>query len=470
MRTLQANAPYILQAVIQEEIDELYAPYAQYVGALEDQAISIISKLISNAAKFAVDLVRRLEIPPDKLTDLLHVVDSVAELLASLLAPQAIELAYTFNPAVKNSPQCVFQICPCDGSCDGGASDGTEHLLISVRVRTYIQPASGTIRSPEYEIKGTLKDFAINLLNNTSLQFITIEFSSLEFTSTNGSQPHCDVHIKQVKFGQALEFVKKLQELLNPSEGPYLILAPSGLTAGFRFALPKVSAGGFSLKNLRFDASIVLPFTGDPARFKFAISSRDNPFQLSVGIFGGGGWFSLSIGLDGVDETELGLEFGLAGDISIGVATGYGRVMAGIYIRYQKDKGVELAGFIDIAGHVDVLGLISLSLSVYYGLRRLSSGQCFGEATITVKIELFMFDVEVHLHTEKQFAGDSSGGTGANRNRASQLYASTAITSLSFPEEDSCPSPSSTDEKETEERELDWDAFLEAFAEVETHG
>jgi hypothetical protein len=466
MRTLQANAPYILQAVIQEEIDELYAPYAQYVGALEDQAISIISTLISNLAKFAVELVQRLEIPPDKLTDLLHVADSVAELLAGLLVPQAIELAYSFNPAVKDSPQGVFQLCP----CNGGTTDGTEHLLISVRVRTYIQPASGTIKSPEYEIKGTLKDFAINLLNNTSLQFITIEFSSLEFTSTNGSQPHCDVHIKQVTFGQALTFVQKLQKLLNPSEGPYLILAPSGLTAGFRFALPKVSAGGFSLKNLRFDASIVLPFTGDPARFKFAISSRDNPFQLSVGIFGGGGWFSLSIGLDGVDETELGLEFGLAGDISIGVATGYGRVMAGIYIRYKKGVGAELAGFIDIAGHVDVLGLISLSLSVYYGLRRLSSGQCFGEATITVKIEMFMFDVEVHLHTEKQFAGDSSGGTEANRNRPSLLYASTALSSLSFPEEDSCPSPPSSDEKETEERELDWDAFLEAFAEVETHG
>jgi hypothetical protein len=463
MRALQANAPYILQAVIQEEIDELYAPYAQYAGALEDQAISIISTLISNLAKFATELVQRLEIPPDKLTDLLRVADSVAGLLSNLLTPQAVELAYTFNPAVKESPGGVFQLIP-------SSSEGTEHLLISVRVRTYIQRASGTIKPPEYEIQGTLQNFAINLLNKTSLQFITINFDSLKFTSTNGSQPHCDVQIKNVEFGQALTFVKNLQNLLNPSEGPYLILAPSGLTAGFRFSLPKVSAGGFSLKNLRFDASIVLPFTGDPARFKFAISSRDNPFQLSVGIFGGGGWFSLSIGLDGVDETELGLEFGLAGDISIGVATGYGRVMAGIYIRYQKGKGVELAGFIDIAGHVDVLGLISLSLSVYYGLRRLSSGQCFGEATITVKIEMFMFDVEVHLHTEKQFAGDSSGGAGANRNRASQLYASTAITSLSFPEEDSCPSPPSTDEKETEERELDWDAFLEAFAEVETHG
>jgi hypothetical protein len=116
-----------------------------------------------------------------------------------------------------------------------------------------------------------------------------------------------------------------------------------------------------------------------------------------------------------------------------------------------------------------VLGLISLSLSVYYGLRRLSNGQCFGEATITVKIEMFMFDVEVHLHTEKQFAGDSSGGAAENGNRTSQLYASTAISSLTFTEEDSCPSPRSSDEAETEDRELDWDAFLEAFAEVETH-
>jgi hypothetical protein len=84
--------------------------------------------------------------------------------------------------------------------------------------------------------------------------------------------------------------------------------------------------------------------------------------------------------------------------------------MAGIYVRYKKGVGAELAGFIDIAGHVDVFRLISLSLSVYYGLRGLSDGQCFGEANITIKIEMFLFDVEVHLHTEKRFAGGASNG------------------------------------------------------------
>jgi hypothetical protein len=456
MRELQKEAPYILQAILKEEIDELSAPLLDYANALEQQAIGIISTVLSNAGTFVVDLLKKLDIPPDKLNNVLDLAANVAQLLATLLVPQAIELSYTFNPVLKDSPGGVFELVP---DANGALSDGKKNLLIQVRVRTYIQ-AGGGGKAPEYEIKGRLERFKVNLLQKREeLRFITIEFSYLEFNSTNGSSPHCNVRIKDITFGQALAFVKKLAELLNPADGPYLILSPSQLVAGFRFAFPDKRTGGFSLKNLRFDASITLPFTGEPARFKFAISSRDNPFIVSVGIYGGGGWFSISIGVDGVDETELALEFGLAGDISIGIATGYGRLMAGIYIHYKKGVGTELTGFIDIAGHVDVLGLISLSLSIYYGLRRLPSGQCFGEADITVKIEMFCFDVEVHLHTEKQFAGDS-----ASSDMAAQLYASKSWTSLAPLTDKNCYDlPPNTKEEETEDRELDWDAFLEAF-------
>jgi len=437
MRALANAAPLILQSVINQEIDELYAPYSSYVADIEERAIDITALLLANVARFAAGLLARLETPASEFSNLLELSHQIEQTLASLLAPQAIELSYTWSPVLGNSPGNVFELEDNNGN----------NLLVTVRVVSYVA-FNAPPRPPEYAIKGRLERFKINLLGG-SLNFITIIFDHLEFTSATGAQPHCDVKIKDVQFGQALTFVQKLQSILNPSDGPYLQITPLQLIAGFRYAVPAFSTGGFSLRNLRFDASLTLPFTGDPARFQFKISDRDNPCILSVGIFGGGMWFSLILGLDGVDETELAMEFGLAGDISIGIATGYGRVMGGIYIHYKRGIGTELAGFIDIAGHVDVLGLISVSLSVYYGLRRLSSGQCYGEATITVKIEMFFFDIEVHLHTEKQFAGDSA--------QASPQAAAIDGGSLTVPD---------TNQTETEDRELDWDKYAEAFAEA----
>jgi hypothetical protein len=322
-----------------------------------------------------------------------------------LLVPQFVELSYTWKPKLKNSGGGIFEINDDDNRGNPG-----NNLVLTARIRSKISIDKPPSIS-DYSIKGRLERFRLNLLSKDA-PFITIKFNSIQFTSTNGSSPKCDVDIADVIFGQSLKYVNELRKKLNPKEGPFLEVTPKQIAAGFRFAIPAIRSGGFSMKNLRLDVAIVLPFSGDPARFRFRLSDRDNPFTLSVGIFGGAGWFAIAIGLDGVDEVDLGLEFGLAGDISIGVATGYGRVMGGIYVRYSKKAGTELTGFIDIAGHVDVVGLISLSMSVYYGIRYLTSGEksgsCFGEATIVVKIEMFLFDIEVRLHTEKQFKGDTT--------------------------------------------------------------
>jgi hypothetical protein len=445
MRVLADAAPVILKKVVQQEIADLSAPLADYVATVEESALAIIAKLIANATRFVVDLLGRLEIPAANLEDLLQLSQQIEQVVADLLAPRAIELSYTWSPPLQDSPGGVFELE------EGG---GTNRLLVTARAVTYVS-FNGPAKPPEFMIKGRLERFKLNLLGS-DLTFITIHFHFLEFTSATGAQPHCDVKIENVTFGQALTFVQRLQNLLNPSDGPYLQITPMQIVAGFRYALPAVRTGGFSLRNLRFDASLLLPFTGDPARFRFKISERDNPFLLSVGILGGGGWFSLIVGLDGVDETELGLEFGLAGDISIGIATGNGRVMGGIYINYKRSVGTELTGFLDIAGHVDVIGLISLSLSVYIGIHRLSTGDCYGEATITVKIEYFFFDVEVRLHTTKQFAGDN-GSNGAPAPGGGGLFLLAAL-------DPQLPRSRNTDVSETEERELDWEEFVEAFA------
>jgi hypothetical protein len=470
---LAQNAPVLLKNIIQQQVNRITAPLNQVAATVEEQAISILATFLADAAHFAADLLTRLEASAQDLTQLLDLKRQIEQAIAAILEPKVVELSYTWRPELKSSSRNIFRL---EQPAPSGPKLGPrDHLLLTARIRSYIAPASGQAGISDYSITGRLNNFSINLFSapdsgdttEDPKRFISIFFDYVQFTSKNGGKPDCDVKIAKVDFGQALKFVKKIQEKLNPKSGAYLEVTPALIAAGYRFNLPDLRSGGFSMKNLRLDCSIVLPLTGDPARFRFRLSDRDNPFTLSVGIWGGAGWFSISLGMDGVDEIELGLEFGLAGDISIGVATGYGRVMGGLYVHFVRKVGTELSGFIDIAGHVDVVGLISLSMSVYYGVRYLpDTGDCYGEATVTVKIEMFFFDIEVQLHTSKRFSGDDHQGAVALNARSSSLRRSAGIGIAPMLDDDPGHCPPQPLMPLEDDRTLDWNAYAEAFAEI----
>src|SRR6202023_3032345 len=91
----------------------------------------------------------------------------------------------------------------------------------------------------------------------------------------------------------------------------------------------------FSLQNLKFDAGLTIPFDGTPVRARFGLCTRDDPFILTIECFGGGGFFSLAVGADGIEALEVSLEFGAAIALDFGVASGSASIMAGIYFALQ---------------------------------------------------------------------------------------------------------------------------------------
>jgi hypothetical protein len=157
--------------------------------------------------------------------------------------------------------------------------------------------------------------------------------------------------------------------------------------------------------------AVSLPFNGDPMRAEFALSERQHPFLLSVGIYGGGGFLRLRLGLDGVELLEGALEFGVVARISIGIATGSGFVMAGIYFSVTKTEA-KVCGFVHANGHLDVLGLISVDLDVLVQIcyvRRNGSTSVEGEARIIIHIEILFFEIDVELRARYQFVGGAGG-------------------------------------------------------------
>jgi hypothetical protein len=192
-----------------------------------------------------------------------------------------------------------------------------------------------------------------------------------------------------------------------------LILPPEpqpGVLVGFTLGIPTVGVGIFTLQNISFGASFFLPFLGDAANLRLAFCERHQPFTLTVSLFGGGGFFAIDIGFEGVKQIEAALEFGASIALNLGVASGTASIMGGVYYR-GTGSAFEFSAYFRAAGALSVLGIITVSVELYLALTYTSKGMTphegmlWGQASITVKIKIVFFSVKVSVGIEREFAG-----------------------------------------------------------------
>jgi hypothetical protein len=278
---------------------------------------------------------------------------------------------------------------------------------------------TGTIRKPldgatppTSEFKGTLNDFEVSVLKSVVIAFV--EFG---FVARTGQKTDVTVKLDQatpVRFAGDLTFVEEIRNAIPPDlfgDGPSLDISPTGIRAGFSFALPPLAVGVFALKDVSLGAALTLPFTDGKPVFDFNVSERAHPFLLTVSLFGGGGFFHLQLDTAGMKSLEIALEFGAAAAIDIGVASGEVHIMAGIYFGLQRKEGsTELAavltGYLRMGGSLSVLGLVKISvefnLSFTYDSGR---DKAFGRATLTVQVKVVCFSKSVSMTVERAFGG-----------------------------------------------------------------
>ena len=268
------------------------------------------------------------------------------------------------------------------------------------------------------EAHASLRNFKVNLFG-----FIILWFDRLEFSASAGSKPDVSavMHEKDaVTFGGPLEFVNDLKDYI-PIEGfsdpPSLSVTPSGITASYSLNLPSIQVGIFALSNLSLGAGFSLPFDSNPALVKFNFCQRESPFNLTVSFLGGGGFFALGLGTEGIREIEAALEFGAGVSIDLGVASGGVEIKAGVYFHWLQvsdTKTVELTGYVRIHGELSIIGIISVSLTFNLSLSYLKengASTVWGEAELIVEIEILCFSTSVSVICRREFSGGASDPT-----------------------------------------------------------
>lgn len=279
-------------------------------------------------------------------------------------------------------------------------------------VATVDAPSDGT--PPSFRIEGALTNFSTVLLPTPEeLKLVEIAFDSVSFLSVPAEKTDVAVQLQGITFTGILEFVNELQNnipLDGFSAAPNLEVMASGVNAGFTFGIPTIGIGVMTIQNISLSAGVFLPFDDDPLNFHLAFCERQQPFILTVSLFGGGGFFGIDIGLDGVKMIEASLEFGASAAINLGVASGEATIMAGFYFQ-MVGSDFQLTGYFRAYGSLSVLGIITVSLEFYLGLAYATKaisphgGTLWGQASLTVKIEILFFSKSVSVSMEREFAG-----------------------------------------------------------------
>jgi hypothetical protein len=288
--------------------------------------------------------------------------------------------------------------------------------------------------APQVSVDATLDKFKITLFG--SAPFLVLHFSPLLFSAGTGKSSHLTANVAKVDFLGSLGFVQKLQELLAKKTG--LHVDPwsdgPGLVVGYEFNEPIKQIAAFTIQNIGFNISCILPFNSEPARFRFGLSRPDKPFLLSAGIYGGGGFVGIQSRADSLEFIEASFEYGLVTAFQFGPASGSGRITAGVYIRIGGRNAV-LSGFFNASGNCDIAGLISISanfrVQIWY---EPNSGRVAGAATFSVDFTIGFVDFSYSVGVAYARQGDAKHDS--NDKGASAQSAALSVKAAMVPGDD----------------------------------
>ena len=408
-----------IRAQLEAAVDELVDKVGDLLDLETPSSVADVTAAVSGAlnalagvVNTLAGIVRDTPMPApvkaelERLVNALHPVLDAAEIVETIdriaqfvngIDPSglAVRAKFDWKPTLTNFPDvadndALFIVRP----------DG---FLLSVEAR-----ASGAT-GVGVDVLAELRQFALNLFPGAPL--MRLAFDRIAFRAASGRKPEVDVVFNGIQFVGVLSFIETLKQLIPFdafSDPPYLDVSPEGVVAGFDVALPSVSVGVFSLENISLGADARVPFLGEEAlTIGFHFCTREKPFRLTVMMIGGGGFVGIRLSPKGLVLLEMSLEAGACLSINLGVASGSVSIMVGVYLRLEGETG-SLTGYFRIRGEVDVLGLISASITLELSLTyEFDTGKMVGRASIQIEVEVLFFSFTVEVSCERRLAGSN---------------------------------------------------------------
>jgi hypothetical protein len=287
----------------------------------------------------------------------------------------------------------------------------------------------GDPKNTTYQINGEIDNFGIQLLTGAA-PLIEIDFTKLTFSKTKVTPSGITV-----AFLGALEFLNDLQQLFaaycnfdagdsGATGGASVSVTPAGVVAELSVTVPPIELGMFTLAGIGFAAILTVPLDGVSATtFEFDFASPNDPFTLSAGIFGGGGYFQIVLMTHDIQSITLSFDFGAMMALDLYVASGQASIVAGFSFT-EVDSPTPpkhqytLIGFVKLGGSLTILGIFSLSIEFDLQLEYQSAtGTLTGTATMEISVGIFCLHVSFSASVTATFAGGNGAGGVSTRAR-----------------------------------------------------
>ena len=243
-------------------------------------------------------------------------------------------------------------------------------------------------------IDGTISAFSIAIAGSGSLHLLDLDFDTTRFHANAGSKPSIHPALSSVALAGSLSFVQQLAQVIQDyfgGDGFKIEVLPSEISVGLSIELPEISVGVFSMEHLGLTLALHVPFTGAPAVAVFSFATHDQPFIVTVSMFGGGGYVAIGVGLVEIQSVACDFDFGANLALDVGVASGSISATAGFGFAYDGTAGTELSGFVKLHGSLEFLGMVSLSIELDLELDwYIDEKKMAGTASLEVDIDVLL--------------------------------------------------------------------------------
>ena len=274
--------------------------------------------------------------------------------------------------------------------------DGETTGLLSLR----------TCTTGDTVFEASLERFALQL--PPFVPVVAIAFDKVRFLDDNG-QRSVDTELADWMFVNALSWLEPVKDLLLGTLGLGAPTFDGGIFIDFDLPIPSLALGVVTVSGLQLGLGVGIPDSG-ASSLDFGLSSRDDPFTITVFGFGGNGSFGLTVDAAEIVRIEgsLAVTYELAVDVFIVAASLSASV--GVFVIYEQGE-VELGAYAELAGSLSVLGLVEITGKVMVALSyRVNSKLLRGVAAVTGEVSSLFGKSSVTRDVEVELSLGASSG------------------------------------------------------------
>jgi hypothetical protein len=251
---------------------------------------------------------------------------------------------------------------------------------------------------------------------------VLITFVDTTLSFDESGSIHFSIKPENVQLAAVLQFITDFLTALDFGDSGFTIniLPDPKVQCILDLPLPDMGGGTFAIMNLSLGALFEIGVDSDGFYVTVGanLGRQVAPFDLTIFILGGGGWFETAVtyrfGKPLTGSVSIGMAASAALELSLGPISGSVAIYFGIFANLQigNGGGLQLGIMILVTGQVSLLGIIDVNIALLLEAEYSSGGGLTGRGSVSMSIKIcWCFTLSINESVEYTFGASASTKT-----------------------------------------------------------